>query len=74
MPGTPSSRGARTPRDIGAGVTVRALDLAAAADVDEITALLRDLEPDVVINSAGRQVKAQRRAVARRARGGTSWA
>ncbi|WP_433538850.1 NAD-dependent epimerase/dehydratase family protein [Micromonospora sp. CA-249363] len=43
---------ARTPREIGPGVDVRALDLA-AADVDEITALLRDLEPDVVINSAG---------------------
>jgi nucleoside-diphosphate-sugar epimerase len=43
---------ARTPRDIGPGVTVRALDLA-AADVDEITEMLRDLEPDVVINSAG---------------------
>ncbi|MET8528315.1 NAD(P)-dependent oxidoreductase [Micromonospora sp. NPDC005172] len=43
---------ARTPRDIGPGVAVRALDLA-AADVDEITEMLRELAPDVVINSAG---------------------
>ncbi|MEU7611324.1 NAD(P)-dependent oxidoreductase [Micromonospora sp. NPDC049204] len=43
---------ARTPKTIGPGVQVRALDLA-AADVDEITAVLRDLAPDVVINAAG---------------------
>ncbi|MEU8179528.1 NAD(P)-dependent oxidoreductase [Micromonospora sp. NPDC049044] len=43
---------ARTPKTIGAGVEVRSLDLA-AADIDEITAVLRDLDPDVVINAAG---------------------
>ncbi|MCG5470013.1 NAD(P)-dependent oxidoreductase [Micromonospora sp. LAH09] len=43
---------ARTPKSIGSGVVVRALDLA-AADVDEITEVLRDLDPDVVINAAG---------------------
>ncbi|MGC4813819.1 NAD-dependent epimerase/dehydratase family protein [Micromonospora sp. DT228] len=43
---------ARTPKTIGPGVEFRALDLA-AADVDEITAVLRDLDPDVVINAAG---------------------
>lgn len=43
---------ARTARDVGPGVEVRALDLA-AADVDEITAVLRELDPDVVINAAG---------------------
>ncbi|MEU8087651.1 NAD(P)-dependent oxidoreductase [Micromonospora sp. NPDC049101] len=43
---------ARTPKTIGPGVEVRALDLA-AADVDEITAVLRDLDPAVVINAAG---------------------
>ncbi|WFE54027.1 NAD(P)-dependent oxidoreductase [Micromonospora sp. WMMD1155] len=43
---------ARTPKTIGAGVRVRALDLA-AADVDEITEMLRDLDPHVVINAAG---------------------
>ncbi|MGW3890709.1 NAD-dependent epimerase/dehydratase family protein [Micromonospora chokoriensis] len=43
---------ARNPKAIGSGVAVRALDLA-AADVDEITEVLRDLDPDVVINAAG---------------------
>lgn len=43
---------ARNPKSIGSGVVVRALDLA-AADVDEITEVLRDLDPDVVINAAG---------------------
>ncbi|WP_433549783.1 NAD-dependent epimerase/dehydratase family protein [Micromonospora zamorensis] len=43
---------ARNPKTIGSGVVVRALDLA-AADVDEITEVLRDLDPDVVINAAG---------------------
>ncbi|MEU8332706.1 NAD(P)-dependent oxidoreductase [Micromonospora sp. NPDC048839] len=43
---------ARNPKTIGRGVQVRALDLA-AADVDEVTAVLRDLAPDVVINAAG---------------------
>ncbi|MEO3775094.1 NAD(P)-dependent oxidoreductase [Micromonospora sp. B9E7] len=43
---------ARTPKAVGAGVEVRALDLA-AADVDEITEMLRDLDPHVVINAAG---------------------
>ncbi|MEU5908699.1 NAD(P)-dependent oxidoreductase [Micromonospora sp. NPDC047467] len=43
---------ARQPRDLGPGVVVRALDLA-AADVDEITDVLRELDSDVVINAAG---------------------
>ncbi|MFF0176395.1 NAD-dependent epimerase/dehydratase family protein [Micromonospora profundi] len=43
---------ARQPKDLGPGVAVRALDLA-AADVDEITDVLRELDPDVVINAAG---------------------
>ncbi|WP_405432536.1 NAD-dependent epimerase/dehydratase family protein [Micromonospora sp. NBC_00617] len=43
---------ARQPRDLGQGVEVRALDLA-AADVDEITDVLRELDPDVVVNAAG---------------------
>ncbi|GAB3936086.1 hypothetical protein GCM10027614_12020 [Micromonospora vulcania] len=43
---------ARNVREVGSGVVVRALDLA-DADVDEITAVLRDLDPDVVVNAAG---------------------
>ncbi|MFG1841424.1 NAD-dependent epimerase/dehydratase family protein [Micromonospora sp. NPDC049175] len=43
---------ARTPKVIGPGVEFRALDLA-AADIDEITEVLTDLDPDVVINAAG---------------------
>ncbi|WBB69022.1 NAD(P)-dependent oxidoreductase [Micromonospora sp. WMMD812] len=43
---------ARNPRDLGGDVAVRALDLADAR-VEDIAALLRDVDADVVVNAAG---------------------
>ncbi|MGK5740896.1 NAD-dependent epimerase/dehydratase family protein [Micromonospora sp. URMC 103] len=43
---------ARHARHLGSGVAVRALDLA-EAQVDDVAALLAEVDPDVVVNAAG---------------------